>query len=135
MTIADEEFAAAVVRWLDHQAVSETRLTSFAFREGQADIEVPASTSQSGIGRWILEIVAEPGVATFLGALDGPATPMRDLVNAGAFGLTPRDRAAVAARIGALASCGLVSRELETDRVALTELGHAALAAAGLVPA
>ena len=130
MTTPKDDFAAEVARWLNRQADNEARLTSFAFREGQADIEVPPSTSHREVGRWILGIVAEPGVAATLGALDGRAAPMRDLVEAGAFGLDPGDRAAVAARIGVLTSSGLVSRELESDRVTLTELGRAALVVA-----
>jgi len=76
MTVVEDEFAAAVVRWLDRQAVSETRLTSFAFREGQTDIEVPASTSQSEIGRWILGIVRASGSWPHVGSCRASSNPI-----------------------------------------------------------
>ncbi len=55
---------------------------------------------------------------------------LADLTAEGLLGLRPGDRVALAARIGVLAAGGLVTRELESDRVTVTELGRAALALA-----
>jgi len=120
-------FAEALAAWLDRQAAAEERLTSFAFREGQGDIAVPPPSSHGALRRWIVELVSTADVAAFLALVAGPGRTMAQLAADGAFGLEPGDRVAVAARVGVLAAAGLVARELETDRVALTALGTAAL--------
>lgn len=127
-TDAETAFDAALVRWLERQATAELRLTSFAFREGQADIEIGVPTSHAELRAWIMAVVAEPDIAAFFGAIAHENQPMADVVASGALGLRPGDRVSVAARIGVLTSMGLVGRELEADRVGLTELGRAALA-------
>jgi len=55
---------------------------------------------------------------------------MAALVADGVLGLEAGDRVALAARVGVLAAAGLVGRDLEGDRVFLTELGEAALGVA-----
>ncbi len=123
----DDAFADALRAWLAHQAMAEERLTSFAFHEGQGAIDLAAPSSQEALGRWILGVVAAADVAAFLGSVDGPGRTMTELSEGGAFGLDRGDRVAVAARVGVLAAAGLVTRELEADRVGLTALGRAAL--------
>jgi len=142
MSTASEAFDAALAAWLSRQAAAEERLTSFAFREGQPAIGVPAPSSHAELRRWILASLADPQVETFLELLDADGQRMAELAEGGAFGLEPGDRIALAARVGVLTASGLVARDLERDRVALTELGRAALAlavgaggTAGLSPA
>ncbi|MDH4141607.1 MAG: hypothetical protein OEV61_03260 [Chloroflexota bacterium] len=124
----DDALDAALRSWLDRQAVAEERLTAFAFHEGQPDIVVPPSTSRTELRAWILRSLSDPAVESALRTLGDPGRAMADLVDAGALDCRPGDRVAVAARIGVLAAGGLVARDLEADRVGLTELGRAALA-------
>jgi hypothetical protein len=127
MSAASEALDGALAAWLARQAVAEERLTAFAFREGQAGIEVPAPSSHVAFRGWILATVADPPVSAFLRLLGAEGRPMAELLGAGAFGLEPGDRVALAARLGVLAASGLIARDLEEDRVALTALGRAAL--------
>ena len=130
MSTTERAFDEAVGAWLARQRVAEERLTSFAFREGQPDVEVPAPTSHAAIGQWIAGLVADRAIVAVLRAVEGPGTTTSDLAAAGVLGLDAGDRVALVARVGVLAAAGLVTRELETDRVSLTELGRAALAVA-----
>ena len=127
MSTANEAFDAALAGWLSRQAAAEERLTAFAFREGQPIVDVPSSTSQAALRGWIMASVADPEVSAFLRLVEDDTRPMAELVAAGAFGLEPGDRVALAARLGVLAASGLVARDLEEDRVTLTALGRAAL--------
>ena len=126
----DGALDAALAAWLSRQAAAEERLTSFAFREGQPAIELPAPTSQAAIRAWIVATAADPEVAAFLRLVEGDGRPMAALVADGVLGLEAGDRVALAARVGVLAAAGLVGRDLEGDRVLLTELGEAALGVA-----
>jgi hypothetical protein len=132
MSTAGEALDAALAAWLSRQAAAEERLTTFAFREGQPVVDVPSPTSQAALRGWIMATVADPEVSAFLRLVDDDARPMAEVVAAGALGLEPGDRVALAARLGVLAASGLIARDLEEDRVALTALGRAAL---GLVAA
>jgi len=123
----DGALDGALATWLARQAVAEERLTAFAFREGQPGIEVPAPSSHVAFRGWIMATVADPPVQAFLRLLGADGRPMAELVAAGAFGLEPGDRVALAARLGVLAASGLITRDLEEDRVAVTVLGQAAL--------
>jgi hypothetical protein len=127
MSTAGEALDAALAAWLSRQAAAEERLTTFAFREGQPVVDVPSPTSQAALRGWIMATVADPDVSAFLRLVEDDARPMAELVAAGAFGLEPGDRVALAARLGVLASSGLIARDLEEDRVAITALGRAAL--------
>ena len=126
-TVADN-FDATLIAWLQRQAVAEERLTSFAFRVGQPDIAVPEPTSHAELRSWIISVVTTPAVSAMLRGLGDGGRPIPDIAADGALGMRPGDRVSLAARIGVLAAGGLVLRELETDRVHLTELGRAALA-------
>ncbi len=130
MSAAQQAFDAALEAWLARQAAAEDRLTSFAFREGQPAVIIPAPTSHDALRRWILGVVADPDVAGVMRALGDSGRLIADLTADGTLGLRPGDRVALAARIGVLAAGGLITRELEADRVTLTELGSAALALA-----
>jgi len=123
-------FDAALAAWLARQAAAEERLTSFAFRESQPAVVLPVPTSHDALRRWLLATAANPDVASFLRGLGNAGRPMAELGDAGALGLEPGDRVALAARVGVLAASGLVVRDLEEDRVTLTGLGRAALALA-----
>ncbi|MBF8290120.1 MAG: hypothetical protein HW391_1088 [Chloroflexi bacterium] len=129
-----DAFDAALAGWLARQAAAEERLTSFAFREGQHPIDLPAPTSHAELRAWILGLVAEPGVVAVLTGLADAGRSMTDLATTGALGVRPGDRVALAARIGVLTAAGLVARDLESDRALLTELGRSALALAGSRP-
>ena len=122
-----EALASALRAWVGRQAVAEERLTSFAFREGQAAIEVPAATSFGALATQILAAACDPATIRFLRAVRGDGRTIESLAPAGMLGLDPGDRVAVAARVGALAAAGLVGRELESDRVTATPLGEAVL--------
>ena len=63
MSASREAFEAALHAWLARQAVAEERLTSFAFREGQPAVDVPAPTSHAALGTWILATIEDPTVA------------------------------------------------------------------------
>jgi len=134
-TAATAALDDAIAAWLSRQAAAEERLTSFAFREGAPGVDVPPPSSHAALRRWISATVGEPEVAAFLGLVDDPGRPMAELASSGVLGLDPGDRVALAARVGVLAASGLVARDLERDRVVLTELGRAALAAADEAPA
>lgn len=135
MSAASEALDAALAAWLARQAAAEERLTAFAFREGQPVVDVPSPTSQAALRDWIVATVADPPVSAFLRLLGADGRAMAELVAEGAFGLEPGDRVALAARLGVLAASGLIARDLEEDRVAVTALGRAALGlAAALEP-
>lgn len=120
-------FDAALAAWLARQAAAEEQLTSFAFHEGLPIVDVPTPSSQVALRGWIMATVADPLVTAFLHLVEGDGRKTADLASGGAFGLEPGDRVALAARVGVLAASGLVARDLEGDRVTLTELGRAAL--------
>lgn len=130
MNTAGQAFETALSGWLARQAAAEERLTSFAFREAQPAVSIEPPTSHEAIRDWILGVVADPKVGAALRGLGDSGRSMADLSAEGLLGLHPGDRVALAARIGVLAAGGLVTRELESDRVAITELGKAALALA-----
>ncbi|OGO53367.1 MAG: hypothetical protein A2V84_08005 [Chloroflexi bacterium RBG_16_70_13] len=132
MSLLEREFDAALTAWLARQAAAEERLTAFAFREGQPAIKLPAPTSQTALRAWIVATVADPEVAAFLEGLGDEGRTMAELAAEGPLGLEPGDRVALAARVGVLAAAGVVARDLEFDRVALTGLGRAALALAAV---
>ena len=127
MSTANEAFDAALAGWLSRQAAAEERLTAFAFREGQPIVDVPSPTSQAALRGWIMATVADPEVSAFLRLVEDDARPTAELAAGGSFGLEPGDRVALAARLGVLAASGLIARDLEEDRVAVTALGRAAL--------
>lgn len=127
MTNPSSALEAALSAWLARQAAAEERLTSFAFREGQPAVAVPAPTSHAELRRWILATAADPGVAAFLRRLADADRSITELAGDGALGVRPGDRVSLAARVGVLAAAGLVTRDLQADRVGLTELGRAAL--------
>lgn len=122
-----DALASALRAWVGRQAVAEERLTSFAFREGQAAIDVPAPTSFAPLAMQILVAACDPTTIRFLQAVRGDGRTIESLAPAGMLGLDPGDRVALAARVGALAAIGLVGRELESDRVAATPLGGAVI--------
>jgi len=130
MSTASEAFDAALGAWLSRQAAAEERLTSFAFHEGLPVVDIPTPTSHAALRGWIMATVADPHVAAFLRLVEGDGRKTVELASGGAFGLEPGDRVALAARVGVLAASGLVSRDLEGDRVTLTELGRNSLALA-----
>lgn len=132
MSSARQAFDSALDAWLARQEAAEERLTSFAFREGQPPVSIPESSSHKALRRWILGVVADPEVAALLRALGESGRLTADLTAEGVLGMQPGDRVALAARIGVLAAGGLVTRELESDRITVTELASAALALADL---
>jgi hypothetical protein len=123
-----EALASALRAWVGRQAVAEERLTAFAFREGQAAIDLPAPTSLGQLTMQIFAAACDPTTIRFLHAVRGDGRTIESLAPAGMLGLDPADRVALAARVGALAAVGLVGRELESDRVTATPLGEAILA-------
>lgn len=133
MSAARPAFDSALEAWLARQATAEERLTSFAFREGQPPAIIPVPTSHDALRHWIVGVVADSGVAAFLRALGDSGRLTADLAAEGVLGMQPGDRVALAARIGVLAAGGLVTRELESDRITVTDLGKAALALADAV--
>ena len=130
MSAARQAFDSALAAWLARQEAAEERLTSFAFREGQPPVSIAPSTSHEALRRWVLGVVAAPEVAALLRALGESGRLTADLTAEGVLGMHPGDRVALAARIGVLAAGGLVTRELESDRITVTDLGRAALALA-----
>lgn len=122
-----DAFAAALRAWVGRQAAAEERLTSFAFREGQAAIDLPTPTSWSPLAMHVLAAASDSVTIRFLRAVRGDGRTVESLAPAGMLGLDAGDRVALAARIGVLAATGLVGRELESDRVTATPLGEAAL--------
>lgn len=123
-----EALASALRVWVGRQTLAEERLTSFAFREGQVAITVPAPTSFGPLAMQTLGTACDPATIRFLQAVRGDGQTIESLAAAGMLGLDPGDRVALAARVGALAATGLVGRELETDRLTATPLGEAVLA-------
>lgn len=123
-----EALTSALRDWVRRQAVAEERLTSFAFREGQAAIDVPAPTSWGPLAMHSLAVACDPATIRFLQAVQGDGRTIDSLASAGVLGLDRDDRVALAARIGTLAADGLVGRELESDRVTATPLAEAILA-------
>ncbi len=128
MSAASDAFDAALTAWLTRQATAEERLTSFAFRENLPIVEVHPASSQVALRGWIMATVADRQVAAFLEQVAADGRPMAELAADRAFGLQAGDRVALAARVGVLAASGLVARDLEGDRITLTELGRAAMA-------
>lgn len=132
---ADEligRLAGALRARVEAQRRAEDRLASFAFTEepatGRSD---PlgwggrATVDWSYFATGALRIVGEPGTLRLLGLLRGNGLPLDEL--APLIGSGEPDRLAVADRVGALTSGGLVVRELESDRITLTPLGTALL--------
>jgi hypothetical protein len=120
-----EALAAGLRRWADRQAAAEERLAGFAFREeGELPAVEPARSWEALIVR-ALDAAADPAVIRLLRIARGAGVPIGRLVGSGEFGTLVGDRVAVTAWLGALASAGLVSRELEADAVSTTALGEA----------
>ncbi len=133
-----DALAAGLRRRADEQRRAEERLASFAFRE-EASPDGGASPARSGATSWryhvtrAMRIAGDPAVLTLLEALRGGPLPLPE-VSSGAYAdaqLVAGDPVAAADWIGALAAAGFVTRELETDRVAIAPLGLATLALVG----
>jgi hypothetical protein len=119
--------AAALRAWIGRQVAAEERLTAFAFREGQPEMDVPQPTSIGFLAMHALAVACEPSTARFLRDVRGSGRTIGSLAPDGALGVDPDDRVALAARVGALAAAGLVGRELESDRISATPLAEAIL--------
>lgn len=122
-----DTFASALWAWIVRQAAAEERLTSFAFREGQHEVDVPAPSSVGQLAMHVLSVACDPSTGRFLRDVRGAGHTLGSLAPSGALGLDAGDRVALAARVGTLAASGLISRELESDRIATTPLGDAIL--------
>ncbi|MFZ5853456.1 MAG: hypothetical protein ACOYXS_02990 [Chloroflexota bacterium] len=136
-----EALAAGLRRRVAEQRRAEARLADFAFREAEPSAgpaaAPPSAASRSaapaGTTAWryyLLRTLRSAGEAETLALLemlrDGPR-PIAGLAVPSAAAPWAGDRVAGADWIGGLAAAGLVSRELETDRVALAPLGSALL--------
>ncbi len=142
MSAADdtlEALAAGLRRRVDEQRRAEERLADFAFSEtGAAQPSGRATTTAppAPVTAWryyvarTLHAAGEPGTLQLLERLrgGGPVT-IAELAadDAGVGDRVAGDRAAVADVIGGLAVVGFVTRDLETNRVALAPLGFAVL--------
>jgi hypothetical protein len=120
--------AALRVR-VDAERRAQDRLASFAFSEQaptrQPGLDEPGAADidwQYFVAR-TLRIVGEPKTLAVLDALRGDALPLDEL--AGLLEPGTRDRLAFSDWIGGLASAGLVTRELESNRVSIAPLGEA----------
>ena len=104
---------------------AEQHRASFVFREDRAPGWRAASPADTA---WAIHLARALHAATDPTALDLLASLRHDerTLDEIALAVRPRgDRLAAGAWIGDLASAGLVSRDLETDRVSLAPLGEA----------
>lgn len=127
-----ERLAEAVRMRVAGRLAAETRLASFAFAERAAadrsgwPSEGPVDPPDLGyFVRCALGALGDPDTVRILDALRSDDRPLGALMAAIAPAI--RDRLVASDRIGGLASAGLVGRDLESDRVALTPLGMALL--------
>ncbi len=132
MTTSDallDALAEGLRRRVTERGRAERRLADFVFREGSPDPGEGATPSPADWRHFVARTLAaagEPGTIELLERLSGGDRPIAELggrQEAGGGG-----RLASVDWIGGLASAGLVGRDLETDRVGLTDLGTAVLA-------
>ncbi|KRT63148.1 MAG: hypothetical protein XU10_C0014G0005 [Chloroflexi bacterium CSP1-4] len=106
------------------QRRAEERLAGFAFRESGAAVgsvesgAAPATDWRYYLARTFRE-ASEPSTLALLLSLRSGERPLREL---------GEDHLAVADQVGRLATAGLVSRPLDSERVSLAPLGEAVLA-------
>ena len=130
-----EALAAGLRRRVAEQRRAEERLADFAFREaapagGGAAAAAPRPGAPAGTTAWrsyLLRTLRSAGEAETLALLETLRDGPRPLAGLAAGQPWAGDRVAAADWIGGLAAAGFVSRELETDRVALAPLGAALL--------
>ena len=132
MTASDallDALAGGLRRRVTERGLAERRLADFVFREGSPDAAAGTTPSPADwrhfVGR-TLAAAGEPGTIELLERLSSGDRPIAELTGrreAGGGG-----RLASVDWIGGLASAGLIGRDLETDRVGLTDLGAAVLA-------
>lgn len=132
MTASDallDALAGGLRRRVTERGRAERRLADFVFREGSPDAGAGTTPSPADWRHFVARTLAaagEPGTIELLERLSGGDRPIAELAGrpeAGGGG-----RLASVDWIGGLASAGLVGRDLETDRVGLTDLGAAVLA-------
>lgn len=121
---------------------AEERLASFAFIEATARVDHGASPpgveahGGDGATDWryftlqALRAIADPWTASLLDALPPDGLTIDEVA-----ARLREDRLVVRDRVAALASAGLVSRALESDRVRITTLGAALLETVAAVAA
>ncbi len=131
--IAPEPLLDALARGLRRRVTergrAERRLADFVFREGSSDPGEGTTPSPADWRHFVARTLAaagEPGTIDLLERLSAGDLPIDELSGPRTAG--GGDRLATIDRIGGLASAGLVGRDLETDRVGLTDLGAAVLA-------
>lgn len=127
-----ERLATAVRTRVAARQAAEMRLASFAFHEpppSDRSGRVPVAGETAVDWRYFvlraLAVMADPDVVRLLAALRDKDRTLDELT--GMLEPGERDRLAAGDRVAGLASAGLVGRELESDRVALTPLGEALL--------
>jgi len=127
-----DRLAAAIRTRVDARLAAEARLASFAFSEQPAAGRSPSTALADDVPvdwrYFVLRAIGalgDPDSVRILDALRGDGLPLETLM--GAIEPVAHDRLVAADRVGALASAGLVGRELESDRVTLTPLGAALL--------
>ena len=126
-----EDLAQALRRRVAERRRAEQRLAEFAFREGPDGeaARTPREPVESEVTDWrayaarALAALEPAGLALLDALREGPL-PLSVLAER--LGIT--DRVIAVDRVGDLAAAGLVARELESDRAALTGLGEAVLA-------
>ena len=128
-----EALAAGLRRRVAEQRRAEERLADFAFRE-PVPAAVPAAAPRSGgpVGttawrHYLLRTLRSAGEAGTISLLETLRDGPRPIAEIAVGRPWAGDRVAAADWIGGLAVAGFVSRELETDRVALAPLGAAIL--------
>jgi len=123
LAVAASHIAAGVRARAAQLATAEERLTAFAWREDSGDTRRPEPwtwTDASSLVVRALRTALEDDTWRVLGALarDGDAT----------LGMVAErlevPRLAAVDRVGAWTQAGLVGRDLETDRVGVTDLGR-----------
>lgn len=119
-----EALAVSLRARVREQRRAEERLAGFAFREGGPAVEsgksgpAPATDWRYYLARTFRE-ASEPATLGLLLRLRPTERSLSDL---------GEDRLAVADQVGRLATAGLVSRPLDSERVSLAPLGEAVLA-------
>ncbi|GAC1662791.1 MAG: hypothetical protein NVS9B8_00660 [Candidatus Limnocylindrales bacterium] len=127
-----ERRAEAVRMRVAGRRAAEARLASFAFAErapsDRSRWPSPGPDDSPDLGYFIrcaLGALGDPDTVRILYALRAEDQALAALM--GVVAPAIRDRLVASDRIGGLASAGLVGRDLESDRVALTPLGMALL--------
>jgi hypothetical protein len=124
-----DRLASALRAHVDARRRAEGRLASFAFTERPRIAGPEPSHAAGTTADWdyfvgvALRVAGEPTTLRALQALRADARPLERL--GGDLGSPTHDPLAIGDWIGGLASAGLVSRELESNRVSLTPLGEA----------